>query len=551
MYLPISRKYRPQAFDEIVGQEHITTTLKNAIAMNKVAHAYLFAGSRGIGKTSTARVFAKALNCEKGPTVNPCNKCTACQEISKGISLDVLEIDGASNRGIDEIRNLRENVKFKPVSGKYKIYIIDEVHMLTPEAFNALLKTLEEPPSHVKFIFATTRAYKILPTIVSRCQRFDFHIIPMSIIVKNLKEIAKEEKLDIQEDALFLLAKNADGSMRDGQVMLDQLASYAKDKIKVQDIAKILGILDQEILIKISEAILNKDSSLILDLVDNMINSGKDATFIATSLIGHFRNLLVVSSCKGSSEHVVLNESDKAQMEELIRRFSREELFYITYTLSNALDLIAKTSLGKIPLEIALLKLSQRDKLVPIAELVKRLEKIEGYPPPSQSLTHKMETIPVKPIPQRPTPEIVSPKVASSPDALFLRLKGIWPEIMRAVKTKKMSVGSYLEEGYLLELKENKVIVGFSKANSLHKEALESNHNPQVIEQVLKDFTEKDLKINFVFSETMVENNEKPITDNKSDDNVVMPRSKKVEPIVRAAIDKFEGKIIKQYYVKE
>ena len=207
-YIVFARKYRPQAFDEVVGQSHITTTLKNAIAQNRVAHAYIFAGPRGVGKTTTARILAKALNCEKGPTDNPCNKCPSCNEITQGISLDILEIDGASNRGIDEIRNLRENVKFSPSKGRFKVYIIDEVHMLTSEAFNALLKTLEEPPPHAKFIFATTQAHKVPPTILSRCQRFDFRRISIKDIVESLKVIAKKEGIKVDDEVLILIAKH-------------------------------------------------------------------------------------------------------------------------------------------------------------------------------------------------------------------------------------------------------------------------------------------------------------------------------------------------------
>ena len=573
MYLPISRKYRPQSFEEIVGQEHITTTLKNAIASDKVAHAYLFAGSRGIGKTSTARVFAKALNCEKGPSSKSCNKCIACQEISKGISLDVLEIDGASNRGIDEIRNLRENVKLKPIYGKYKIYIIDEVHMLTPEAFNALLKTLEEPPPHVKFIFATTRPYKILPTIVSRCQRFDFHTISTPIIVETLKHIARTEKLNIEDDALFLIAKNSEGSLRDAQVMLDQLASYSKGRIKGRDVSDMLGVLEQEMLIRMSEAILAKDGGAILDMIDGFINKGKDALFIASSLIEHFRNLMVVSSCKDSSAHIVLDEEDRKRLEEISHKFSIEELFYIVSTLSHTVDLISKTSLGKIPLEIALLKISNMDKFIPVSELIKKLEKLGNVTKNSVSEIYSREIVGPKvsdggisntsyDAPPHIAEEVLLPQknepasrnsAESGPvpqEQMLLRLKGIWPEIIRAVKAKKMSVGSYLEEGMLLDIKEEKVIIGFSRSNSLHKEALEANNNHEVISKVIKEFMEKDLKVNFVFSE-INDKKEKPAGDYSPPEPDAVQVSKKIEPIVRSAIDKFNAKIIKQYYIKE
>ena len=232
-YLVLARKFRPQNFDEVIGQDHITTTLKNAITQNRVAHAYLFTGPRGIGKTSTARILAKALNCQKGPRPVPCDKCPSCEEIMKGSSLDVIEIDGASNRGIEEVRNLRENVKFAPSRGRFKVYIIDEVHMLTQEAFNALLKTLEEPPAHVKFVFATTAPYKVPATILSRCQRFDFKRIPIQAIVDKLKDISSQEKFIATEDALFAIAKASEGSMRDAESILDQLASFCDKKMKL------------------------------------------------------------------------------------------------------------------------------------------------------------------------------------------------------------------------------------------------------------------------------------------------------------------------------
>src|SRR3990167_8876021 len=261
-YLVIARKYRPQSFDEIVGQEHVTQTLKSAIAQGKVAHAYLFSGPRGVGKTSAARILAKSLNCEKGISADPCQKCTNCVEITQGSSLDVLEIDGASNRGIDEVRALRENVKFSPVHGRFKIYIIDEVHSLTHDAFNALLKTLEEPPAHVKFIFATTHPQKVPSTILSRCQSLEFRRISNIQIIQQLKKIVLSEKLNVAEDVFLAIAKASDGSLRDAESMLDELVSFtsASGNIHLKDVNSVLGVVEQEYLFEITDRIIKKDT---------------------------------------------------------------------------------------------------------------------------------------------------------------------------------------------------------------------------------------------------------------------------------------------------
>ncbi|MDP2807111.1 MAG: DNA polymerase III subunit gamma/tau, partial [bacterium] len=244
-YLVLARKWRPQNFEQLIGQQHVTTTLRNAIKSKRIAHAYLFSGARGVGKTSAARVLAKALNCAEGPTETPCNKCSSCVEITGSRSIDVLEIDGASNRGIDEIRDLRENVKYTPTQGKYKIYIIDEVHMLTKEAFNALLKTLEEPPAHAIFIFATTEIHKVPITILSRCQRFDFRKVEVSVVVDYVKRMLQGEDVQASDDCLYLVAQKSEGSMRDAVSLLDQLISYGGQKLTAEDARQVLGLVDE------------------------------------------------------------------------------------------------------------------------------------------------------------------------------------------------------------------------------------------------------------------------------------------------------------------
>src|SRR6266516_3620377 len=292
-YEVFARKYRPQTFDDLVGQAHVSRTLKNAVAQNRLAHAYLFVGPRGIGKTSTARILAKSLNCAKGPTITPCGKCDNCREITGGNSLDVIEIDGASNRGIDDVRELRDNVRYAPAKGRYKIYIIDEVHMLTKEAFNALLKTLEEPPPHVIFCLATTEPEKLPITILSRCQRFDLHRIATNLIAQQLQTIATKEKLTLAAAAAHAIARGAEGGMRDAESMLDQLVAFCGEKIEEADVLNIFGFTSQQMVADFVGRILRGETADALALLHEQCEAGKDMMKLMSDTIAYLRDLLV------------------------------------------------------------------------------------------------------------------------------------------------------------------------------------------------------------------------------------------------------------------
>ena len=328
-YLVLARKWRPQTFAEVVGQTHIVQTLQNAIKFNRIPHALLFCGPRGVGKTTVARVLAKALNCEKGPCIEPCNECISCQEITQGHSLDVYEMDGASNRGIDEIREIRENVRYLPSKGRYKVYIIDEVHMLTKEAFNALLKTLEEPPPHVIFIFATTEPHKIPATIISRCQRFPFKRIASKTLYERVKYITAQEQIEIENEALWLLVRAAAGGLRDALSLLDQVISFSTPPIKAEDIRAILGLFDTQIVFEVIEAILDQDIKRTVFLIAKIAEEGEDIKEFYYQLVTYWRHLLMVKiNPKTSLVDLPDNEIDRLQQLSQKQPLSRLELFF-------------------------------------------------------------------------------------------------------------------------------------------------------------------------------------------------------------------------------
>ncbi len=373
-YQVLARKWRPQVFEDVVGQEHVTRTLVNAIKENRLAQAYIFCGPRGVGKTSVARIFAKAINCEKGEPGVPCNKCHSCIQITEGTSVDVQEIDGASNRRIEEIRELRENIKYLPSYSKYRIYIIDEVHMLTKEAFNALLKTLEEPPEHAKFIFATTEPHKVPLTILSRCQRFDFKRISIPLMVEHLKKITRAEGIEITDSALLIIARQAEGSMRDAESLLDQVISFAGKRIDEKDVINALGILDSSIVFDITQAIIKNNLKEALRIIDELYTYGYDIKIFFHMLLEHLRNLIL---CRIDPDLLELLEDEKERFKRQADLLGEEKIqFMLDFLLKKEQEFMSSYN-PRLFIESLIIRLSRLRDFLGLNEIIGKLEQIE------------------------------------------------------------------------------------------------------------------------------------------------------------------------------
>src|SRR5215469_11107991 len=375
-YQVIARKYRPQRFEDVVGQEHVTQTLSHAIEQKRIAHAYLFCGPRGTGKTTIARIFAKCLNCTGGPKVDFDDKDPRCQEIAEGRALDVLEIDGASNNGVEQVRELRETCKYAPASARFKIYVIDEVHMLSTAAFNALLKTLEEPPAHVKFMFATTDPEKVLPTILSRCQRFDLRRIPTDLISKHLAAIAKQEKVKVEPAALFAIARGAEGAMRDAESTLDQLISFCGDTIDEADVLSMFGLTAQSQLLELSRAVLAGEVENALRQLHELSTHGKDLGRLVSDLLNHFRNLLIFRVSHGDLKMLEVSETEAASLEAQSKAATTEGLTRIMEVLAEGEMRLRDAASKKILVEVTLLKAIEARNAVSLDSVLNQLQEL-------------------------------------------------------------------------------------------------------------------------------------------------------------------------------
>lgn len=513
-YTVMARKRRPQAFETVVAQSHVTTTLQNAIRLGRVAQSYLFSGPRGTGKTTTARLLAMALNCEQGPTAEPCGKCASCVAIRQGNSMDVLEIDGASNRGIDEIRQLREEVGYAASQGKRKVYIIDEVHMLTTEAFNALLKTLEEPPAHVVFVFATTEAHKVPETILSRCQRYNFRRIPPVAIVEELKMAVDEEGVTAEESALFLIARKADGGMRDALSLLDQVIAFSDADITEGAIQNLLGLIPRDVYFGLTQAIVDRDGARALEIVDELAREGSDLGEFVAGLMAHFRHLLVACAA-GDLTDENLPEADRVQYSEVAAQFEEADLVRMLNVVSELETQISRVTEPRFWLELTVMKLVQMTASVDLQVLIGRLEQLERglkkqglvsgrvpvetrrslprpQPAPKQKATSsgsdtraREERIPPpttasqssppqqkgngRPVAEQPQKEIPQvPDVSAEEPPDFSVVKDKWEQLVQAVKNERMSLGTFLAEGRPQSMDGRLLKVAFQKNLEFH-----------------------------------------------------------------------------------
>ncbi len=490
-YQVLARKWRPQKFDDVVGQGHITRTLQNAIASKRLAHAFLFSGPRGVGKTTTARILAKALNCAEGPTPIPCGKCDSCLETTAGNSVDVIEIDGASNRGIEHIRELREAVKYAPVGGRYKVYVIDEVHMLTNEAFNALLKTLEEPPPHVIFIFATTEPQKIPATIHSRCQRYSFKRISLTELIGRLRQVAGAEHITISDQGLSLIARAAEGSMRDAQSLLDQAVSFSGLEIQDADIQTTLGSIAQITLQKITAGLFSHDAAGLLKLVDELLEQGQDLRLLLSGLVEHLRNILVVKIAKEPGRIVELPAVDIEAIKQQGASVETDRLLVLFDSLSKTLEDMRWSPHQRFTLEIGLVKACSLTQLKPLAEVLAHIKELEMHiaacDPPATMPNHSYGQKPHATLQknQNTSPEPSAETASAQGD--------VWNKIVRIIKEKKPNLASLIAQSKLIEISDTKLVIGIP--GSFQLDQAEKLENRRYIEQVAEEVLNKKIQV--------------------------------------------------------
>ena len=511
-YTVFARKYRPQTFDDVVGQDHITRTLRNAIEQQRLAHAYIFVGPRGTGKTSTARILAKALNCKNGPTANPCGVCPACVEITAGNSMDVLEFDAASNTQVDKIREIIiDNVKYAPTNGKFKMYIVDEVHMLSTSSFNALLKTLEEPPAHVKFVFATTDVQKVPTTILSRCQRFDLKRIPTALIASHLQMIAGKEGVDLAPAAAETIARGAEGGMRDAESMLDQLVAFCGNTIAEEDVLNVFGFTAHQTVTTLCDHLLGGEASAALAVVHEQAEGGKDLARLLADLIAHFRNLLVAKADpSGLADE--LSEEQVAGLTAQAARVAMDRLLDLIEQFAAAEGRMKWAPNKKMHIEIAVIRAIQTLHQATLTEVLDTLTALRGgTPPPAAQRPAPVAVKPVaKPVPAVKAPEARSLKAevkAPEPAAVVretpaskathetLDKDAIWPAVVQEVRTNRPRLRMWVETGTLTTLDGDTARITFPEEQALAVQHCEERENRAYLEDLLSTYAGRPLKL--------------------------------------------------------
>ena len=508
-YQVIARKYRPQRFADVVGQEHVTQTLANAITQKRIAHAYLFCGPRGTGKTTIARIFAKCLNCTGGPKVDFDDNDSRVQEITEGRALDVMEIDGASNNGVEQVRELRETCKYAPANAQFKIYIIDEVHMLSTAAFNALLKTLEEPPAHVKFMFATTDPEKVLPTILSRCQRFDLRRIPAALITKHLAEIAKKEKVKIDEAALYAIARGADGGMRDAESTLDQLISFCGDKIEEADVLSMFGLAAESQILNLSKAVLAGEIQAALTQLNELAQGGKDLGRLLSDLLNHFRNLLIFQISRGDLNLLEVSEAEVAALKEQSALANAEAFTRILEVFADAELNLRDAASKKIFLEVALLKAIEARGAISIDSVLKQLNQLRGggNSPAAISSASPQIAPAAKPVTK------VHQEITASADSTIQRfndstssadLSELWTKLVESVGRVSPFTRSYLVDANPVSFEKNILVIGFDPEFEDHLGLVDNARNHTLLQTKLAELGHSNCQIKFIKAEAPV-----------------------------------------------
>jgi len=537
-YEVFARKYRPQTFDDLIGQKHVSQTLKNAIAQNRLAHAYLFVGPRGIGKTSTARILAKALNCIHGPTITPCGVCDNCREIAAGNSLDVIEIDGASNNSVEDVRQLRENVRYAPAKGRYKIYLIDEVHMLSSAAFNALLKTLEEPPPHVKFIFATTEPQKVLPTILSRCQRFDLHRIPANLIAQHLQFIAGKEKITLEPAAAHAIARGAEGGLRDAESMLDQLVGFCGEKISEADVLNVFGFTSQQTVASFTEKILRGATADVVQLLQEQSEAGKDMMKLMSDLIAYLRDLLVFKVKPDALSEDVDLDLQKSLAEQA-KLLETDRLLELIDQFAEAETRMKWAPNKKLHFEVALIKAIQSLSQVTLNEVIENLNALrDGRDVAADDDRAREKSREGKAGVNDPG---YSGRVAESPpqyaakaDAIIDSAK-IWREVSAKIPAKGF-LRTLIDSLTVLGAEGRNFLLGYPPEQKSAIETLATTSNRRQLETLLKEVSGRDWTAKLSAKEGLPSKSPHDYPSRQTDEF-------KDDPLIQEALEMFKGEI--------